>query len=542
MTTPQQQLLTMRLAALKDDIQKVRGVVQEAAARDGLIHDLAAIVKTDSGGSDAISPKLRRISAACESLRLLLDEVPQVAQAIAAQDLEGDLVGSLQDIPGQMSEVRAGLKKASEHLREIERRMVKLDSSRLAALEESLGSRCAKVLDFVAELERKLDNEQNARPGVQKAMWDDYELLLELHVRPLFIEYVDFLGGLTVRDTALDDGVCEMTDTLLRRFLDLTKNALVVPARQAAISSAMNSVIKLGFPEWTAWAVPLVAHEVGLSVAADLNNEKVQSFLQEHAGAGRSPGEVRHLFADAFATLMMGPAYACAAILLRFQPHHELTESRVRAERLRELLSAISEEELLTSEKVRHRISALLCEVHDVEAARQWLYGGAAMALEREEPADVERAELCLGLLHDQDPVGDTTFGETAARLTSLWRGVVDDLEAPDNGGEQATVQGQEERAQWLHGFQADVLPLVQSQFGTRTFGVVRWSSTDRWLRPLLDSDVPIDAVGTSTTVVEMLNAAWRARLAEPSRAGAVIANLDRLWRTLRNPDEQAAG
>lgn len=535
MTSSPQQLLAMRLTAIREDIDKVAGVVQDAAARDALIHSLADVVKTDSGAPGAIAPRLRRVSAVHASLRTLLEDVPQVAQAIAAQDPQ--LVRSLEEVPQQMEQVRSGLMRASDHIREIERRMVQLDSSRLGALEESLAARCGTVKESVTALEgrlARLGRDDDAQPGLQRALWEAYERLLRLEVRPLFVEYVDFIGGLTVRDTALDDGVCEMTDTLLRSFLDLTKNALSVPSRQAAISSAMNSVIKLGFPEWTAWAVPLVAHEVGLSVADDRNNEKVQDFLTDHVGAGRSPGEVRHLFADAFATLMMGPAYACAAILLRFQPYHELTQSRVRAERLRELLGAIVDEDLLDSQPVRQSVQALLAEVHDVESAEQWLYGGSQVALQREEPADVDRAELCLGLLHDEEPDGDTTFGEVVGRLEDLWRGCVEDLHQGQPSSTTAPGQG----AAWLERFRGDVLPLVQSHFGTRAFGLSRWSNTDRWQGPLLGAGGDIDSAQTSTTVVEMLNAAWRARLADPGSAAEITRNLDRLWRSLRQPEQ----
>ena len=123
-----------------------------------------------------------------------------------------------------------------------------------------------------------------------------------------------------MRDNALDNRVCQMTDVLLK---DLGGPHHVpapsVPALQAALGTVMKSVIKLGFPEWTIWGIPLVGHELGLSVA---DNEEVIKRLVTGDSFGMSADRKKSLFADIFATYTLGPAYTCAAILLRFEPHH----------------------------------------------------------------------------------------------------------------------------------------------------------------------------------------------------------------------------
>jgi hypothetical protein len=119
-----------------------------------------------------------------------------------------------------------------------------------------------------------------------------------------------------------------------------------------AFSRTHARIIRLRFPAWTIWNLPLVAHEVGhVAHAVVLNQERDQddslqlltsfmasqrdsviendtdlSELHKRGGEQQSESErlahsrLRVLLADAFATYTMGPAYACSAIMLRLNP------------------------------------------------------------------------------------------------------------------------------------------------------------------------------------------------------------------------------
>ena len=102
-------------------------------------------------------------------------------------------------------------------------------------------------------------------------------------------------------------------------------------------------LIRIGFPEWTVWMVPLAAGELGFIFAdryRDLDTEVIAAafadVLTGRAGPDGSEGEpaideeeLRAWVADAFATCVTGPAYVWAAMLLRADPTSAVDQRRV---------------------------------------------------------------------------------------------------------------------------------------------------------------------------------------------------------------------
>jgi len=153
---------------------------------------------------------------------------------------------------------------------------------------------------------------------LRKKAWGDYATETE-HLNRVFAEYIDFLRGLALRDTGFDEGICELADELINKWVtgDL-QSSLSIPARQEAMNKTLARIIRLGFPEWTIWALPLVACEFGHVVS---DTQELRKTLENEGYRDKLPmRHLRHFVADAFATYIMGPAYACAAILLRFNP------------------------------------------------------------------------------------------------------------------------------------------------------------------------------------------------------------------------------
>ncbi len=156
----------------------------------------------------------------------------------------------------------------------------------------------------------------------------------------IFRACLELIGGLALRDKLLDERICQFADELIASCAKamLKYGWLTVPAQHEALSRTLARVIHLRFPEWTIWTLPLSAHEYG-HVALDEIRE-LHEFVEEEArrlldvppGArldaddpvlpklARAEHHLRVLMNDAFATYMVGPAYACAAILLRFDP------------------------------------------------------------------------------------------------------------------------------------------------------------------------------------------------------------------------------
>jgi hypothetical protein len=137
----------------------------------------------------------------------------------------------------------------------------------------------------------------------------------------IFSDYVDFLSGLALRDKGWDKGICHIADELISSCGNLlhTKmwDALTIPSSQGALTLA--SIIRMGFPEWTFWGLPLAAHELGL-VAVSVD-DTLGAYIDEQADEDlQVRRQIQVCLADAFATCTMGPAYAWAALLLRFNP------------------------------------------------------------------------------------------------------------------------------------------------------------------------------------------------------------------------------
>jgi hypothetical protein len=215
------------------------------------------------------------------------------------------------------------------------------------ALQEGLVEKAEEQIKALNQIEDHLLSQATAadRQGdaataikLKKLAWRQYSGAVYHETSTVFCEYLDFLSGLALRDTGLDQGMCRIADKLLRDWGRLPGNftwdSLTIPAQRGAVEVTLARIVRLGFPEWTIWALPLAVHEFGL-VAVTI--EKIEEFVAQQVSHEDDRHRLQVCLADAFATHMMGPAYACAVILLRLDPctafepgDHRLTEMRAR--------------------------------------------------------------------------------------------------------------------------------------------------------------------------------------------------------------------
>jgi len=145
-----------------------------------------------------------------------------------------------------------------------------------------------------------------------------------------------------MRDAGLDGGFCHDVDGLVSKWeVSNVTHSFSVPDRYEAVSMTLSRIIRIGFPEWTIWALPLASHEVGHIVVEV--NETLKTFVEESADE-QSRHSLREILSDAFATYVMGPAYACAAILLRINPLSKVLEEgghMTAAKRVRAILDML---------------------------------------------------------------------------------------------------------------------------------------------------------------------------------------------------------
>jgi hypothetical protein len=155
----------------------------------------------------------------------------------------------------------------------------------------------------------------------------------------LFAEYVELVGGVAIRDTGFDRGICRLAEDALKplgSIANLPWSNLTIPARQEALAVTAARIVRLGFPEWTIWRLPLTTQALGnIYVAWDRD---VESVFERYEGEA---AEARVLLADVFATYFMGPAYACPAILMRLNPAEAFADQRLVAKRVGTILTSL---------------------------------------------------------------------------------------------------------------------------------------------------------------------------------------------------------
>ena len=187
-----------------------------------------------------------------------------------------------------------------------------------------------KAVESLEEDLELISNGKMAEPSTisLKHIWQEYSNITNQNYNELFTDYVDFLRGLAVRDSQLDKGISQMADRILSsKIVRDVSHSLVVPARREAMKMTISRILRLGFPSWNLWTLPLAAHEYGYIVSSVEFEDEIKGILstngfktQNNEQYDRSVSHLQHFFADMFATRVMGPSFACTEILLRFDP------------------------------------------------------------------------------------------------------------------------------------------------------------------------------------------------------------------------------
>lgn len=161
----------------------------------------------------------------------------------------------------------------------------------------------------------------------------------------LFGECLGFLQASRARGHDVDADLCEIADALLDELSELTRikwgRFTVLATEEFFLDLAQ--IIRLRFPFSGIWDLPVAAHEFGHFVAGRLNvarpdgsrylpfQDEKKNFREQHMDLGEEwMFYLEEYFADVFATYVLGPAYACTCLLLRFDPASAHVESDKR--------------------------------------------------------------------------------------------------------------------------------------------------------------------------------------------------------------------
>lgn len=234
--------------------------------------------------------------------------------------------------------------------------------------DDLLGRASGTFEKLFKEQRSKLDDLRKtiSNGGTDSGMWIDLDTI-ERDTKPLFREYLAFVEGLLVRRSGVDNGVCWLADALLddidkRTGIGWRKFTILAEGEAYA---DLAGIIRLRFPDLTVWNVPVAAHEFGHFAAERIEADggagpKRRPFVELLDGQTlpiQRPAEADYaayaheFFADAFATYVMGPAYAFDCLLLRFTPRTANVDGRThpsparRAHVVLRTLERIDEEE-----------------------------------------------------------------------------------------------------------------------------------------------------------------------------------------------------
>jgi tetratricopeptide (TPR) repeat protein len=319
-------VLTTRLDVLERSLKQVEGTVPSLQERlhdvkelrrllgkSGIVEEDALILRETISESKAKLENVRRRiedrveDSDMERLDDALDALHQAGQAVE------EIVSSLDEANSTINSMltRAEITEDEDLGKMLQGVLVKTARDSIAKL---------RPIRDKLEAAREARDQTEAERLMQKA-WAEYTTTVYRKSESLFSEYVDLLGGLALRDIGFDKDISRLGDELVRKWaprLDVSWDSLTIPARQESPTTTPARIIRLGFPEWTIWALPLTAHEFGhLAIS---QNKELRELIAHGEPDEQTKSHRQEYAADAIATYVMGPAYACAAILLRFDP------------------------------------------------------------------------------------------------------------------------------------------------------------------------------------------------------------------------------
>lgn len=316
-------ILETRLEILSANLRDVRDVLELAKRRS---EDIQAL-RDRLVGPTGVRAAAKELKTTVGYMTAELDDdelrgIPQVARTLEYLDL-----------------ARTHLTNLTSHLDQCSKSIDTLLGSRVELSTRRIQERLPdKAEESIRELHRLLDDKRAVADA-----WEA-ETRLAAQCEPLFAEYVDLLRGLALRESGIERGICELADRLLDgcdRVAGAPWKSLAIPSYGGGNELTPAQIIRLGFPEWTIWALPLAAFDFGrLMVNQD---STLKATPEDDALAEMSDATRFNCLADAFASYAVGPAYACAVILMRLDPRPsapgETAADDVRARVIFELLT-----------------------------------------------------------------------------------------------------------------------------------------------------------------------------------------------------------
>jgi hypothetical protein len=246
----------------------------------------------------------------------------------------------------------------------------------------------------------------------------------------------------------------------------------------------------------------------------DLNAKELQALLAEWSSEEKSLtiAEVTDLVGHVFAAYTMGPAYGCAALLLRLEPHSGSDGATIVHSKWEGEDSGVDSENKQLSGAPRDR---------------------PLPARNRTPVRDLDRARLVTSVLAETGASEDSGFAQAVVSLRHLWNGTAETLASTTPAYDAAAASS---GVDWLSNFQADVLSVLR-RLGVRPFTDSRWHAV-RQRSATIAGETNSTLEETPGDLLEVLNALWSVRLQGENEPNALAAEATRLWDQRRRPPQ----
>jgi len=466
-------ILKIRTEALRANLEKIKSHLEKVPDRrmdfNNLLKDLKEL-------RTLLREALKKVSDV--KIDLNSDGVtPNTAKVVAeAEEKMNCLLSGLFNPQSSIqSSIESMLKRCFWIQEEIER-----------GVTSNLDTRTKPCIQTLVDIEAQLNT---AQVDLQQ-QWKSFQKGADNESQRIFTEYVEFLGGLALRDTGFDTGISHVAEELVQRYSAKRKwlDPIAIPTHQQAVVMTLSRIIRVTFPDWTIWSLPSTAFEFWHVVAQkDLegNLNSALRMLTKHADDTVEPW-FNNCMADAFATYTMGPAYAFFAILLLLNP-----------------LSPFTGVQRLPVEKGRQ-----------AEEDAKLDLGGTCVA-------DEVRAHAIFQMLECMDSKASEAapaYNGVREQLMSAWNDAVTQIGVKPSDEERKQIDIDKNRA----------TVLVQALWNTLTesnaapFTVDVWNeiqtstaSKPSWVKQILEDCVDNIELPVGAELRHVLNAAWLARVDE---------------------------
>ncbi len=520
-------ILRMRADTLKANLDEVVHVVEFLKGRTRHLTELRE-------ASNALQAKIAECHDGLKHAKRTVEDIPLSGDS--ALEKQKAALDKFKLTKGHLDEAATQLADLTASFTQLSRRPMRIAKNVTGTLRRTLANEARGLLDALTEVYRKIEAAE--QPGTDDDEQRDlirqaWSTLSDVEARlpELFSEYVEFLGGLALRDAGRDAGICRVVDKLMTGYdREVDQNpwrSLSIPGFQERISVDKTNIIRLGFTDWSLgddfshpafWSIPLTAHQFGLLLASN-------DSLPDYVDIAMLPEWLRHdhgtILADAFATYTLGLAYGCAEILLRLDP-----------------LQAPA------------RPGPQPVGIGVEQPARRADHAGLRSAQ--------IRAAIVREMLEHLANV-DNDYANGVLRLTELWDEALS-LAGPDDDP-VAPVPANDEEAEQLARFVEGLrrfFDFVSNRETDFAYTAEMYGRVLDWRRALSENDLASISVhqpaepgdmldeeeyvetrrsATFDNLRHLLNASWVARLFEPARTETIQRNAWQLWQKMTGED-----